>query len=77
MRGSNGHLKRSGTTEEEFNFYQGKAKWFRSVTFVDNTHKPGSKVLLIAQEVESVEYRRKCPVLILLGGIQGAWWYTW
>ena len=31
-------------TEEEFNFYQGKAKWFKSVTFADNTHEPGSKV---------------------------------
>ena len=31
---------------EEFNFYQGKAKWFRSVILVDNTCEPGSEVLL-------------------------------
>jgi hypothetical protein len=31
---------------EEFNFYQGKAKWFRSVILADNTCEPGSEVLL-------------------------------
>ena len=31
---------------------------------------------LIAQEVESAEYRRECPVLILLERVQGAWCYT-
>jgi hypothetical protein len=33
-------------TEEEFNFYREEAKWFRSVTFADNTHELGRKVLL-------------------------------
>ena len=46
IRESDGYLKRSGMTNEEFNFYRGKAKWFRSVTFVDNTHKLESEVLL-------------------------------
>ena len=36
------------------------------VISTDNTHKPGGECYLIAQEVESKEYRRKCPVLILL-----------
>ena len=45
-RGSDKYLKESKTTREEFNFYRGKPKWFRSVTFADNTHEPGSEVLL-------------------------------
>ena len=46
IRESDGHLKRSGMTREEFNFYQREVKWFRSATLADNTCKPGSKVLL-------------------------------
>ena len=50
-RGSQVERKRQSPQEkwndyEEFNFYRGKTKWFRSVTFADNTHEPGSEVLL-------------------------------
>ena len=45
-RESNGHLGKRGITEEVFHFYQGKTKWFKSVTFADNTHKPEKGILL-------------------------------
>ena len=35
-----------------------KTKWFEGKTFAGVTSEPGSKYYLIAQEVESAEYRR-------------------
>ena len=43
------------------------------VISTDNTHEPGGECYLIAQEVESAEYRGgECPVLILQERVQGA-----
>ena len=42
-----------------FHFYQGKAKWFGGGTFTGDTSEPGRECDLIAQEVESAEYRRR------------------
>jgi hypothetical protein len=40
-------------------FTEEKAKWFGGETFAGDTSEPGVEYDLIAQEVESAEYRRR------------------
>ena len=57
---SDDHFRKGeDNSDEVFHLYQGNAKWLEGETFAGVTSKPGVEYDLIAQEVESAEYRRR------------------